>query len=99
MATVSIATVSRAIVSMATVSIATVSRAGRVLIAEWPVELRSQGMQHHVHLVDDGHRPPPHLLQLHRTLGLHVQRVLVDAAGVKHDGAEPEYAADAVREA
>ena len=56
-------------------------------------------MQHHVHLVDDGHRAPPHLLQLHGALGLHVKSVPVDAAGVEHDGAKPEHAADAVREA
>ena len=78
---------------------AIVSRAGRVLVAERPIEFGAQRVQHHVHLVDDGHRAPPHLLQLHGALGLHVKSVPVDAAGVEHDGAKPEHAADAVREA
>ena len=46
----------------------------RVLVAQWPIELRAQRMEHNVHLVDHGNASPPGLQQLHRPRRLRSQR-------------------------
>mmetsp|Transcript_16802 Transcript_16802/g.53342 ORF Transcript_16802/g.53342 Transcript_16802/m.53342 type:complete len:533 (-) Transcript_16802:3452-5050(-) len=70
----------------------------RVAVAERPIQLRLERVQHHVHLVDDADAGPPDAEQLDRARRLRVERRLVEHAVVEYAWREPHEAAHALAE-